>query len=409
MGRDFYREWLGVEAPSRPPAGHQLLGIAKDEGDPDVIERAAKERMRIVKQYQIGAYQKQAVEMLLELSIARTMMLVRAPPAPEAAPPPPAPEAPPPPAPVPDTALPPPGQMDFASLLTRIPMACPPNTLVGRLAWFRDGNSILVELEPRPGAAEYHGDTALVLSVATKAIAPWHSPRARKPAVSPLGDKAAIWSHDMAIRILDLETRQLSSCVPDSAVWPTFTSDGGRICYMSRKGGRWDLWVADLDGRNARQLTHTNGSETCPAASPREAVVAYWAQESSGIQVQRIDGDCAVLMKANVGACPAWSPDGRIISFYHMNNIWLMDEAGTAKRQLTMEGSGVRGHHAWSPDGTRLVYYVGSGAGGEFRILLLNVPLIHERLGLAGGAGTGGRTGGRAGERVAAGGGRTEG
>jgi len=76
-------------------------------------------------------------------------------------------------------------------------------------------------------------------------------------------------------------------------------------------------------------------------------------------------------------ASPAWSPDGKSISFlgkegkdserYNTWNVYTMEaRAGTVGRQLThydgIRASASRGRAEWSPDGSRLVYLQSSGA-----------------------------------------------
>jgi dipeptidyl aminopeptidase/acylaminoacyl peptidase len=76
-------------------------------------------------------------------------------------------------------------------------------------------------------------------------------------------------------------------------------------------------------------------------------------------------------------ASPAWSPDGKYISFlgkqgkdaerYNTWNVYTMEaRAGAAPQQLThydgIRASASRGRAEWSPDGSRLVYLQSSGA-----------------------------------------------
>ena len=42
---------------------------------------------------------------------------------------------------------------------------------------------------------------------------------------------------------------------------PTFSPDGRRIAYTSRRDGRFQIWVMDLDGGNGHKLTTEGGSD----------------------------------------------------------------------------------------------------------------------------------------------------
>ena len=70
---DAYHKWLGIPpgAEARPPTHYQLLGIARDERDAEVIESAAIRQMAYVRNFQSGAHAKECARILGELSQAR--------------------------------------------------------------------------------------------------------------------------------------------------------------------------------------------------------------------------------------------------------------------------------------------------------------------------------------------------
>ena len=53
---DPYHKWLGIPPGRRPPTHYQLLGIAPEEQDPEVIEEAAIRQTAHVRTYQIGPH-----------------------------------------------------------------------------------------------------------------------------------------------------------------------------------------------------------------------------------------------------------------------------------------------------------------------------------------------------------------
>lgn len=72
---DPYRKWLGIPEDQRPPNHYQLLGIATDEQDPEVIEAAAVRQSAFVRNFQSGKYGAEATRILTEIAAARLCLL----------------------------------------------------------------------------------------------------------------------------------------------------------------------------------------------------------------------------------------------------------------------------------------------------------------------------------------------
>src|SRR5439155_20159787 len=72
---DPYHKWLGIRKDQRPPTHYQLLGIAPDEEDLEVIEEAAIRQATHVRAYQIGPHGQDCTRVLNEISQARTTLL----------------------------------------------------------------------------------------------------------------------------------------------------------------------------------------------------------------------------------------------------------------------------------------------------------------------------------------------
>ena len=72
---DPYHRWLGIPTAHRPPTHYQLLGIAADETDPEVIQEAALRQTSHVRLYQTGPYATQATTILNEIGQARAVLL----------------------------------------------------------------------------------------------------------------------------------------------------------------------------------------------------------------------------------------------------------------------------------------------------------------------------------------------
>lgn len=72
---DPYHKWLGISPKEQPPTHYRLLGIELFEGDPDVIEAAADQRMAHVRTYQTGQNSELSQKILNELSAAKLCLL----------------------------------------------------------------------------------------------------------------------------------------------------------------------------------------------------------------------------------------------------------------------------------------------------------------------------------------------
>jgi WD40 repeat protein len=72
---DPYHRWLGIPRGQRPPTYYQLLGIAADEADTEVIEEAALRQASHVRLYQTGPHAQQCTTILNEIGQARAVLL----------------------------------------------------------------------------------------------------------------------------------------------------------------------------------------------------------------------------------------------------------------------------------------------------------------------------------------------
>ncbi len=72
---DSYHKWLGIPKNQRPPTYYQLLGIAPDETDPEVITEAALRQAAHVRNYQSGPYAQQCTDLLNEIVQAKSILL----------------------------------------------------------------------------------------------------------------------------------------------------------------------------------------------------------------------------------------------------------------------------------------------------------------------------------------------
>lgn len=146
-------------------------------------------------------------------------------------------------------------------------------------------------------------------------------------------------------------------------------SYSGRIAYILKRGGRYELQVADADSQNAATITTSPEPLISPAWSPDGSRLAYVSFEDKKpvIYVQNLaDGQRrAVARFRGSNSAPAWSPDGRklavTLSKDETSQIYLLDlETGAATRFT--RGGALDTEPVFSPDG-RWLYFTSNRGG----------------------------------------------
>ncbi len=148
---------------------------------------------------------------------------------------------------------------------------------------------------------------------------------------------------------------------------------GGRIAYILKRNGRYELQVADADSQNAVTVTASPEPLISPAWSPDGRRLAYVSFEDKKpvVYVQNLaDGHRHAVAKfRGSNSAPAWSPDGRrlavTLSKDETSQIYLLDLLTGEAARFT-RGGALDTEAVFSPDGQWL--YFTSDRGGSPQI-----------------------------------------
>ena len=150
----------------------------------------------------------------------------------------------------------------------------------------------------------------------------------------------------------------------DVFCYPSFSPDGSKIVYTSKKNGNDEIWVMDSDGLNKTQLTHNGASiNSRPRFSPSADRISFfsnmWVNGNDSLQIYTIDPNGTnidtVTMSGN-NYDPSWSPDGTEIVYAKRGGtpsrprsyIYVIGRNGTNEREL-ISGDNKAYYPAWRP------------------------------------------------------------
>jgi len=163
----------------------------------------------------------------------------------------------------------------------------------------------------------------------------------------------------------------------------TWSPDGRLVAYSSNRGGKFDIWVQQVNGGNPIQVTKGPGQNWQPDWAPDGKYIAYRSEAGDGglFIVPALGGAGLERKVSSFGYYPRWSPDSTRILFQSMdlggmdaNRFFIVGLDGTPREVLKELGS-VGVSAAWHPDGKRISAWVPHG--GELASIptFLTVPV----------------------------------
>lgn len=152
--------------------------------------------------------------------------------------------------------------------------------------------------------------------------------------------------------------------------------DGTRVAMILSKAGSPDVWVANIDGTNLKQLTKTREDESSPCWSPDGTKICYASRVNERRSLFIVPANGGAAVRLNTGgepnpSEPEWSPDGKTIVFTSQAgryfNICTVSPQG-ANLEKHVEGE----DPSWAPNSRTVIFTKRSG--NKRTLSLLDVP-----------------------------------
>jgi serine/threonine protein kinase len=187
------------------------------------------------------------------------------------------------------------------------------------------------------------------------------------PAVSRQGNRLIYTKYSLDSNIWRVETKAnpregphvdamplITSTRQD--VMPAYSEDGTKVAFSSDRSGFFQIWVAEADGSNARQLTTLAGSSFFAAWSPDGQRIAFesnptgkdriYVVNSTGgkpLDLAANDASRRGILVHNRGGAPRFSRDGKSVYYSSVQengreDIWKAPVDGGAASQITHGG-----------------------------------------------------------------------
>lgn len=216
------------------------------------------------------------------------------------------------------------------------------------------------------GAQPVTADRAIIAAPSWGAGSKWLAYTSYK-----LGN-ADIFSHNIGTG-----ERHIVARYGGSNMGPAIAPGGRLVAMVLSKGGKPDLYVADIHGRGLQQLTHATEGVASPCWSPDGQSICYVSSDGGPAQLYRIGANGGAPQRIRTTGVfnatePDWSPDGKWINFTTQRGgnfeVCVVPATGGDVQSL-----GTGQDATWAPN-SRTLMFCKRGRGGAFSLSLLDVP-----------------------------------
>jgi len=156
---------------------------------------------------------------------------------------------------------------------------------------------------------------------------------------------------------------------------PAWGYDGKSVVFRSSRGGSNEIWIADGQGNNPRQVTKFGGTLSgSPKLSPDGTRIAFDSRPYGQPDIFTIGADGGDLIRitddVNEDVVPSWSSDGKWLYFGSNRGgawqVWKAPASGGGGAVQLTRGGGFAAKE--SPDGKWVYYAKGRSVTGLWRI-----------------------------------------
>jgi len=132
--------------------------------------------------------------------------------------------------------------------------------------------------------------------------------------------------NESAIYVVDTETKKVTTLISGGTnTYASWSPDGTKIAFRKMIGEmNSEVFVADSDGKNQKNLTNHPAFDGWPAWSPDGKQIAFSSNRRSSYQIflMNADGSNVRLVANTEGRAtePRWSVDGKFIYFTNCRN-----------------------------------------------------------------------------------------
>jgi TolB protein len=154
-----------------------------------------------------------------------------------------------------------------------------------------------------------------------RTIHPNWAPDGRSVAYCTDDDLKPPKKNDSEIYSIDVATRKVTTLIAGGVnTYPVWSPDGKKLVFRRMLGEtNSEVFVANADGSDARNLTNDPAFDGWPAWSPDGKKIAFASNRNRNYEIYIMNPDGSGVQKvANTegrGTAPKWSKDGRVLYF----------------------------------------------------------------------------------------------